>query len=384
MEFKGEIKSKLPTAGTTIFSTMSALAVKHGAINLSQGFPNFPVSDTLINSITKYMQQGANQYAPMQGLLLLRQRISAKMEKRYNAMYNPETEITITAGGTQAIFTAIQAVINEGDEVIIFDPAYDSYAPAVTLAGGITIHYDLMPPDYKIDWMAVAKLVSKRTRMIMINTPHNPTGTVLTADDMHQLDALVSNSNIIILSDEVYEHLIFDDQKHQSVCLFPQLSERSFIVYSFGKTYHATGWKVGYVLAPEILMQEFRRIHQFNVFSVNTPIQYALADFMEDENQYMDLPLFYQAKRNRFAALLQGSRFKLMPCNGSYFQLLDYSVITDEKDTEYAKRLTIEKGIAAIPVSVFYKRKHDFKVLRFCFAKDDDTLQQAAEKLMSV
>ncbi|HQU99834.1 MAG TPA: methionine aminotransferase, partial [Bacteroidia bacterium] len=276
------------------------------------------------------------------------------------------------------------AVIRDGDEVIIFDPAYDSYAPAVTLAGGVTIHYDLMAPDYKIDWQAVKKLITQRTRLIIINTPHNPSGTILTVDDLQQLEALISHSNILVLSDEVYEHIIFDGHMHQSVCAFPALAERSFVVYSFGKTYHATGWKLGYVLAPEALTTEFRRIHQFNVFSVNTPMQYALADYMQDAGNYELLPPFYQEKRDKFVSFLQGSRFKIMPCSGSYFQLLDYSNITDEKDTEYAKQLTIEKGIASIPVSVFYQRKIDNKVLRFCFAKDDETLQRAAEKLLSV
>ncbi|MBL7927446.1 MAG: aminotransferase class I/II-fold pyridoxal phosphate-dependent enzyme [Bacteroidia bacterium] len=384
MQFASEIKSKLPTAGTTIFSIMSALAAKHNALNLAQGFPNFPVSEKLISLVNAQMKAGANQYAPMQGVQLLRERIAEKMHNRYNISYHSETEITITAGGTQAIFTAIQAVIRDGDEVIIFDPAYDSYAPAVTLAGGVTIHYDLMAPDYKIDWQAVKKLITQRTRLIIINTPHNPSGTILTVDDLQQLEALISHSNILVLSDEVYEHIIFDGHMHQSVCAFPALAERSFVVYSFGKTYHATGWKLGYVLAPEALTTEFRRIHQFNVFSVNTPMQYALADYMQDAGNYELLPPFYQEKRDKFVSFLQGSRFKIMPCSGSYFQLLDYSNITDEKDTEYAKQLTIEKGIASIPVSVFYQRKIDNKVLRFCFAKDDETLQRAAEKLLSV
>lgn len=384
MIFKGDIKSKLPKAGTTIFAVMSGLAIEHKAINLSQGFPNFPVSEALISLVNQYMRNGMNQYAPMPGVPVLRERIAEKIEKLYSAKYNPDTEITITSGGTQAIFTAINAVIKEGDEVIIFDPAYDSYAPSVVLAGGMPIHYDLKAPDYAVDWNAVKKLITKQTRMIMINTPHNPTGAILTAKDMLQLEKLTNGSNIIVLSDEVYEHIIFDGFEHQSVCRYPKLAERSMIIYSFGKTFHATGWKMGYVLAPENLMTEFRRVHQFNVFSANTPLQYALADYMKDESSYAGLEKFYQSKRDRFQQLISSSRFKIMPCFGSYFQLLDYSAITDEKDTEYAIRMTKENGVASIPVSVFYQRGIDNKLLRFCFAKDDETLERAAEKLCAI
>lgn len=384
MNFKGDIKSKLPKAGTTIFAIMSGLANEHKAINLSQGFPNFPVSEALISLVNQHMRNGANQYAPMPGVITLRERIAEKIEKLYSAKYNPDTEITITAGGTQAIFTAINAVIKDGDEVIIFDPAYDSYAPSVILAGGMPIHYDLKAPDYAVDWNAVKKLITKQTRMIMINTPHNPTGAILTAKDMLQLEKLTNGSNIIVLSDEVYEHIIFDGYEHQSVCRYPKLAERSFVVYSFGKTFHATGWKTGYVLAPENLMTEFRRVHQFNVFAANTPLQHAFADYMKDESSYAGLDKFYQSKRDRFQQLIASSRFKIMPCFGSYFQLLDYSAITDEKDTEYAIRLTKENGIASIPVSVFYQRAIDNKLLRFCFAKDDETLERAAEQLCKI
>jgi methionine aminotransferase len=384
MNFEGAIKSKLPQAGTTIFAIMSGLATECNAINLSQGFPNFPVSEALISLVNQHMRKGANQYAPMPGVITLRERIAEKMEKLYALKYNPDKEITITAGGTQAIFTAINALIKEGDEVIIFDPAYDSYAPSVVLAGGMPIHYDLNAPDYKVDWNVIKKLITKQTRMIIINTPHNPTGSILTAADMLKLEALVSNSNIIILSDEVYEHIIFDGVEHQSVCRYPKLAERSMVVFSFGKTYHATGWKMGYILAPENLMTEFRRVHQFNVFSANTPIQMALADFMKDESTYQGLGAFYQTKRDTFRELISTSRFKIMNCAGSYFQLLDYSAITDEKDTDFAIRMTKEFGVASIPVSVFYQRKIDNKLLRFCFAKDDETLKRAAEKLCAI
>ena len=382
--YKGVIRSKLPKTGTTIFTIMSALANEHKAINLSQGFPNFPVSEELIALVNEQMKKGFNQYAPMPGVISLRERIAEKVEKLYSAKYNPDTEITITAGGTQAIYTAINAVIRDGDEVIIFDPAYDSYAPSVELAGGIPVHIDLKAPDYKINWTEVKKLVNQRTRMIMINTPHNPTGSVLTSKDMAQLEKLTKGSEIIILSDEVYEHIVFDDIRHQSIMRYPELADRSFVIFSFGKTFHATGWKTGYALAPANLMNEFRKVHQFNVFAANTPIQYALAEFMKNEKHYSGIEAFYQKKRNAFQSMISSSRFKIMPCSGSYFQLLDYSEITDEKDTEYAKRMTIENGVASIPVSVFYQRGIDNKLLRFCFAKDDATLEQAAERLIKI
>jgi methionine aminotransferase len=383
-EFKGSVKSKLPKAGTTIFTIMSALANEYNAINLSQGFPGFPVSSELIDLIHEKMKDGFNQYAPMPGILPLRERISEKINKLYSAKYNPETEITITAGGTQAIYTAITSVIKEGDEVIVFEPAYDSYVPAIELCGGIPVHLHLKPPDYHIDWNETKKFVNQKTRMIMINTPHNPTGAILTAKDMHQLEKITHGSEIIILSDEVYEHVIFDGYEHQSVTRYPKLAERSFVVYSFGKTYHATGWKMGYILSPEKLMKEFRKVHQFNVFSVNTPIQHALAEYMKEKKNYDKLPSFYQEKRDYFLKQIKGSRFKPLPCSGSYFQLLDYSKISDEKDTEFAKRVTKEFGVASIPVSVFYNRPPDQKLLRFCFAKEDDQLKKAAEKLKEI
>ncbi|MFI5219818.1 MAG: methionine aminotransferase [Bacteroidia bacterium] len=381
MQYKGTIKSKLPKAGTTIFAIMSALANECGAINLSQGFPNFPVSPELIDLIHQKMKEGHNQYAPMPGILPLRERIAEKIQNLYSAKYNPETEITITSGGTQAIYTAITAVIREGDEVIVFEPAYDSYVPAIELSGGIPISLHLKNPDFHIDWNEVKKKVNSKTRMIMINTPHNPCGSILTAKDMHQLEKITNGTDIIILSDEVYEHVIFDGYEHQSVTRYPKLAERSFVVFSFGKTYHATGWKMGYILAPERLMTEFRRVHQFNVFASNTPIQYALAEFMKEKKHYEGLNNFYQRKRDLFLQLMNGSRFKALPCSGSYFQLFEYSGISNEKDTEFAKRVTKEFGVASIPVSVFYKKPPEEKLLRFCFAKDDETLKSAAEKL---
>lgn len=383
-EYKGMIRSKLPSVGTTIFTVMSALANEYKAINLSQGFPNFECSPELVKLVNQYMEKGHNQYAPMQGIMPLRETIAEKMQDIYGVVYHPEKEINITAGGTEAIYSAITAMVHDGDEVIVFEPAYDCYVPAIELCGGIPVYISLNAPDYKIDWQEVKKRVSQRTKMIMINTPHNPTGTILTEEDMKMLENITQDTDIIILSDEVYEHIIFDGLKHQSVCRFPKLIERSFIVFSFGKTYHTTGWKLGYVLAPEKLMAEFRRVHQFVVFCVNTPLQYALADYMKNKDAYMQLSSFYQEKRDYFIKLIKNSKFKLKPASGSYFQLLDYSVITDEKDTDYAIRMTKEKGVASVPTSVFYHDPVDSKLLRFCFAKTNETLEKAAEKLCKI
>lgn len=383
-DFKGNVRSKLPKAGTTIFTIMSGLATETGAINLSQGFPGFPVSNELINLVHRAMQLGYNQYAPMPGVMSLRERIAEKMEKLYSAIYNPDTEITITAGGTQALYTAIAALVHEGDEVIVFEPAYDSYLPAIEIAGGVPIRVPLQAPDFGIPWDEVKKLVNQRTRMIMINTPHNPTGSILTARDMAKLEKITASTDIVVLSDEVYEHIIFDGYEHQSVARYPRLAERSLIVFSFGKTYHATGWKTGYVLGPAALMKEFRKVHQFMVFSANTPLQYALAEYMKEPGHYLGIPAFYQRKRDYFQQLLKGSRLRLLPCLGSYFQLADYSAITDEKDTEYAIRLTREAGVASIPVSVFYQVPLDQKLLRFCFAKEDAMLEEAAARLIKL
>lgn len=383
-DFTGTINSKLPQVGTTIFTVMSALANKHGAVNLSQGFPDFPVSEELIDLVTKYMQDGMNQYAPMQGVPKLREVIADKVEKLYGGSYDPGEEINVTAGATQAIYTAITACVREGDEVIIFTPAYDCYEPAVSLVGGKSVFVQLKTPDYRVDWDEVKKMVNGRTRMIIINTPHNPTGAVWSEDDMRQLEKITSGTDIIVLSDEVYEHIIFDGKQHESVCKYPELASRSLVVLSFGKTFHATGWKMGYIMGPSTLMKEFRKVHQFNVFTCHSPVQYALADFLESEKNYKDLGAFYQQKRDLFMELVSGSRFKPVPTYGTYFQLLDYSDITDEGDVEYAERLTIESGIASIPVSVFYNAKTDNKVLRFCFAKSDETLQKGAEILCKI
>jgi methionine aminotransferase len=383
-QYTGTIHSKLPTVGTTIFTVMSALATQHNAINLSQGFPNFECSPELVSLVDQYMKKGLNQYSPMQGIMPLREIIAAKMQDLYGVVYNPEKEINITAGGTEAIYAAITAVVNEGDEVIIIEPAYDCYVPAIELNGGIAIYVQLKAPNHTIDWNEVKKLVNQRTRMIMINTPHNPTGAVMTEKDMRELEKITSGTDIIILSDEVYEHIIFDGNQHHSVCLYPKLAERSFVVFSFGKTYHTTGWKMGYVLAPERMMAEFRKVHQFLVFCVNTPLQYALADYMKNKDAYLQLGSFYQEKRDYFIKLLKGSRFKYTPASGSYFQMLDYSGITQEKDTEYAIRLTKEIGVASVPTSVFYHEPVDNKLLRFCFAKTNETLEKAAEKLCKV
>lgn len=383
-DYTGAVKSKLLKTGTSIFSVMSALANETGAINLSQGFPNFEVDAHLVELVNKFMKKGMNQYAPMPGIISLREQIAEKAEKLYSAKYNPETEITITSGGTQAIYTAITSVIKDGDEVIIFDPAYDCYAPAVELNGGIPVHIQLKPPSFSIDWSQVKKFLNQRTRMIIINTPHNPMGTILTARDMQQLEKITKDTDILILSDEVYEHIIFDGYEHQSVMRFPKLAERSFVIFSFGKTFHATGWKTGYCVAPAKLMTEFRKVHQFMVFAANTPIQYALAEYMKGKKSYDDLKSFYAQKRDYFLKLIKGSKFKTLDCSGSYFQLLDYSKISKEKDTEFAIHLTKEAGVASIPVSVFYRNPVDLKLLRFCFAKDNSTLEQAAEKLCSI
>jgi methionine aminotransferase len=376
--------SKLPNTGTTIFTVMSALANEVGAINLSQGFPDFDTSPGLIALVNKAMKNGHNQYAPMPGVNALRERIAEKTEKLYGAVYNPDTEITITAGGTQAIFTAITAVINPNDEVIIFEPAFDCYAPAIKLAGGVVKSLELTPPDYRIPWDMVKRLINNRTRMIILNSPHNPTATILRQSDIDELTAIVKNQDILLLSDEVYEHLIYDGEMHQSLSRYPELRQRSFIVASFGKPFHATGWKVGYCMAPQQLMNEFRKVHQWIVFCVNAPIQYAIAEYLKDESVYLSLPEFFQEKRDYFRKGLEQTRFKLLPCSGSYFQSVTYEDISNEKDTEFALRLTKDFGVAVIPVSAFYNRGTDHHVLRFCFAKRQETLDKAVERLIKV
>lgn len=382
--FQGSLTSKLPQTDTSIFAVMSQLAHQHRAINLSQGFPDFMISSDLIKLVNKYMRKGFNQYAPMQGIMELRKAISEKVRSAYKTTYDPKTEINITAGATQALYTAISAVIKEDDEVIIFEPAYDSYVPAIKLNQGIVKYSRLKVPEYTIDWSEVQKMITSRTKMIIINSPHNPTGSILSAEDMQNLERITQNTDIIIVSDEVYEHLIFDKKKHESVCSYPDLAKRSFVIGSFGKTFHATGWKMGYCLAPENLMAEFRKVHQFVVFACNTPVQYAISEFLQDKSNYAELWKFYQEKRDHFINLVKNSRFKLKPSQGTYFQLLDYSEITDEAETDFAIRLTKDYGIASIPVSVFYHKPHENKTLRFCFAKKENTLEKAAAILCKI
>ena len=373
--------SKLPTVKTSIFTVMSALANKHNAINLSQGFPNFEPDKKLLDLVANAMNSSRNQYAPMPGILELREAISDKFLLLYNSSYHPETEITVTAGATQAIYTIISTFVGQDDEVIVFYPAYDCYEPTIKLNGGKVIPIQLKAPLYNVDWEEVKQSISSKTKMVIINTPQNPSGTIFSKDDMLQLQELTKNTNIIVLSDEVYEHIIFDGVKHQSVCLFPDLKSRSFIVASFGKTFHVTGWKIGYCCATKELMEEFRKVHQFNVFCVSHPMQKAIADYLQNSNHYLGLSNFYQEKRDLFLDLIKGSKFKFTPSQGTYFQGLDYTDITDENDVNFAKRLIIESKIASIPLSVFNFNGQDDKVLRFCFAKKSETLKKAAEIL---
>ena len=378
------LTSRLPEVGTTIFSVMSALASEHGALNLSQGFPDFDAPAELLSLLDQHARAGHNQYAPMTGVPVLREAIAAKVSTLYGAQYDVDAEITVTAGATQAIFTAVAALVHPGDEVIVFTPVYDSYAPSVELQGGKVVYAHLTLPDYRPDWDEVARLITPRTRMIIINTPHNPTGAVWTAEDMARLEALVTDTDIVIVSDEVYEHMVFDQARHESVLRYPGLAERSVVVSSFGKTYHITGWKVAYCLAPRELMAEFRKAHQFIVFTVHAPSQYALADFMKKPGWYDQLKALYQGKRDIFRQALAGSRFELLPCQGTYFQCVKYAAISDEGDRAFVERLTREHGVAAIPVSAFYPDGADHGVIRFCFAKSAATLEQALERLIKL
>ncbi len=379
-----DFDSRLPHVGTTIFTVMSRLAQETGAINLSQGFPEFAAPRALLDAVTKHMNAGHNQYAPMAGALSLREAIAEKVEWLYGARYDVESEITVTAGATQAIFTAIACAVRPGDEVIVFEPVYDSYVPSILLNGGTPVYARLSFPDYRPDWAAVRQLVTPRTRMIVINSPHNPSGSTLSAQDLAELEAIVRDTDIIVVSDEVYEHMVFDGRRHESVALFPGLAERSFVVSSFGKTYHVTGWKIAYCLAPRALMTEFRKAHQFVVFCVHTPSQLALADFMKRKEWYAELAVFYEAKRDFFRRAIADSRFELLPCRGTYFQLVRYGRISDEGDGVLAERLTREIGVASIPVSAFYSKGEDNRALRFCFAKSEETLARAAERLCAL
>lgn len=373
------IKSKLPHVGTTIFTVMSALAREHQAINLSQGFPDFDCSPKLRELANHYIQNGFNQYAPMPGTIQLRERVAEIMNICYNVSFHPETEITITAGATQAIYTALAALINVGDEVIVLEPAYDCYVPAIELHGGKVIYSQLNENDFSINWADIRSKISERTKVIMINSPHNPSGTTISFTDLLELEKIIQGSNIVVLSDEVYEHMVFDGQLHQSVARSKILSQQSIIISSFGKTVHTTGWKIGYVAAPKEIMAEFRKVHQFMVFVVNHPLQLALADFLKEPSNYLDLKNFYEQKRDLFLKLTSNSKLKPLKTSGTYFQLMSYKNISEESDTEIAIRLTKEKKLATIPLSVFYSQKTDNNVLRFCFAKTDETLMRAAE-----
>lgn len=379
-----QYQSKLPNLETTIFSVMSTLAHQHKAINLSQGFPNFESDTTLQDLVTKAMRDGFNQYAPMPGTFGLREAIAKKFDTLYGSSYHPESEIVVTAGATQAIYTAITAFIRPGDEVIVFRPAYDCYVPTIELNGGIPISIQLEAPHYKVDWDLVRSKITANTKMIVVNTPHNPSGTLFSKEDMLRLETITNNTDIIVLSDEVYEHIIFDGLEHQSVCRFSELKQRSFITASFGKTFHNTGWKIGYCCAPKALMQEFVKVHQFNVFSVNHPVQKALAIYLQNDKHYRSLSDLFQEKRDLFLSLLKDSKFSFVPAQGTYFQTVNYSAISTCNDEEFSKWLTIEKGVAAIPVSVFNQNKYDQKMLRFCFAKTDDTLKRAADILNQI
>ncbi|MBC8321020.1 MAG: aminotransferase class I/II-fold pyridoxal phosphate-dependent enzyme [Bacteroidetes bacterium] len=382
--FEGNIATKLPQTGTSIFAVMSGLANEYKAVNLSQGFPDFPISKELIGLVVHFMKKGYNQYAPMPGVAPLRMALSKMFKENYGASYDADKEITITAGATQAIFTAISAFISKGDEAIIFEPAYDCYAPSVTVNGGLVKYARLQFPDYSINWDELPMNISSNTKMIIINSPHNPTGSVISEDDMIRLERLIHGRDIIVISDEVYEHLIFDGLQHQSAARFPELASKTIVVGSFGKTFHTTGWKTGFVLAPEKIMAEFRKVHQFVVFAVNTPIQYAVAEYLTNPNNYLSLGDFYQQKRDFFLSEISGSRFKPLSCYGTYFQLLDYSSISDVPEMDMAVRLVKEFGIAAVPVSSFYRTHENNRTLRFCFAKQELTLKNAGEILCKI
>jgi methionine aminotransferase len=376
-----EIKTKLPDWGTSIFTVMTRMAIEHNAINLAQGFPDFNCDDELIELVHHFQRKGFNQYAPMQGVESLRQAISKKINKLYSRHYDFEKEITITAGATQALFTAIASIVKSGDEVILFEPAYDSYVPDIHSNGGIPIYIPLNPNDYSYNWDKVRNKISSKTKAIIFNSPHNPTGTLIKKEDIIELEKITNGTNILIISDEVYEHITYENKLHISLASSDALSKRTFVISSFGKTYHTTGWKMGYCAAPEYLTKEFRKMHQFIVFSVNTPIQYAYAEFMKQEEKYLSLSKFYEHKRDVFIAAIKNSKLKIKNCDGTYFQLLDYSEISNKSDIEFAEYLTKEIGVAVIPLSPFYKDRVSRSLIRVCFAKSDDVLREAAMKL---
>ena len=377
------MKTKLPAVGTTIFSTMSALAAQHGAVNLGQGFPDFNCDPALVDSVADAMRAGHNQYPMMAGVPALREAIAAKIGALYDRQYSAATEITVTAGATQAVTTAILCCVHAGDEVVVIEPAYDCYLPAIELAGGVavTVAMVLGEHGYSVPWDKVAAAVSPRTRLLIVNSPHNPTGSIFGAPDIAALSAIVDGTDILILSDEVYEHMVYDGQRHESLCRYPKLAERSFVISSFGKTYHVTGWKVGYVAAPARLSAEFRKVHQYNVFTVNTPMQHGIAAYMANPAPYLQLPAFYQRKRDLFRDALAGSRFTLLPADGTYFQCVRYDAISSILESEFAQWLTADIKVAAIPVSAFYAEGRESGIVRFCFAKQDDTLRLALERL---
>ncbi|HEY9362489.1 MAG TPA: methionine aminotransferase [Chitinophagaceae bacterium] len=376
------IQSKLPAVGTTIFTIMSALASKHGAVNLGQGFPDYSMNSELIDLVKEAMKTGHNQYVHMAGYAPLRKAIAEKIKSSYQTNIDPETEVTITPGGTYAVYTALTTVLQPGDEVIVFEPAYDSYLPNIEINGAVPVLINLQFPEYKINWDLVRQKITTKTKVIMLNSPHNPTGAVLSKNDLSELRSVIADTNIFIVSDEVYEHLIFDEIEHESILRYPDLLQRSFVCFSFGKNYHCTGWKLGYCIAPGKLMNEFKKVHQFNAFSCHTPTQVALAKYLQNKEAYNSLGKMMQAKRDFFQRLMERTKFTPLPSHGSYFQLYKYENISDEADTEFAKRLTIENKVATIPVSAFYRSGKDDKVLRFCFAKKNETLQQAVENLI--
>jgi len=384
MKASPSIVSKLPDVGTTIFTVMSSLAAELGAVNLGQGFPDFPMNPELIALVEQAMRNGYNQYTHMNGLHALREVLADKIAGLYGTMVNPDSQITITPGGTYAIYTALTSVLRPGDEVIVFEPAYDSYIPNIEINGAVAIRIDLQFPDYRIDWNEVRKKITPRTRMILLNSPHNPTGAILRPADIEQLRAIVKDSNILIHSDEVYEHLIFDGIPHESILRHPDLLERSFVSFSFGKVYHCTGWKLGYSVSSPVFTQEFRKVHQFNCFSCHTPSQVALASFLTNKDSYLSLGAFLQGKRDYFAKLMEQTKFTPLPSYGSYFQLYKYDRISDESDKDLAIRITKEYGVATIPVSAFYQSGKDDKVVRFCFAKKEETLESAVERLIKI
>jgi methionine aminotransferase len=378
------LTSKLPSTGVSIFAVMTRLANEHGAINLSQGFPDFDCAPELVDTVARYMREGHNQYAPMPGVPALREALATKIERLYGRQYDPATEITITSGATAGIFSTLSAFVRPGDEVVLFQPCYDSYVPVVQLNGGTPVFVTLRFPDYRIDWDEVRRAITPRTRLLVINSPHNPTGMVLDAGDIRELARVLEGTDALVVGDEVYEHIVFDGARHESFARYPELADRAVVISSFGKTYHTTGWKVGYCAAPRALTAEIQRIHQFVTFTVNGAIQMAYADFVRRDPLCADLASFYQAKRDRFLALIEGSRFSPLPCRGTYFQLLDYSAITREGDADLAMRLIREHGVASIPTSAFLYGVDPGPVLRFCFAKRDETLERAASRIRQV